>query len=316
TVFAISWRNPASAQRDLGMDDYRRLGIMAALDAVAAICPGRKVQACGYCLGGTLLAIAAASMAQRGDDRLATITLLAAQVDFTDAGELMLFINEGQIAYLEDVMWEQGYLDTRQMAGAFQLLRSNDLIWSRLITQYLLGERAPMTDMMAWNADATRMPYRMHSEYLRRLFLGNDLAEGRYQVNGQAVALSDIQVPLFVVGTRRDHVAPWRSVYKALLLANAPATFVLASGGHNVGIVSPPGTTLGSYQTADQPAGGHHLDPALFDANAATVPGSWWPAWTDWLGRHSGAEIVPPAIRPGTKLRPLDPAPGRYVLEP
>ena len=214
---------------------------MAALDAVSAIVPGRKIHATGYCLGGTLLSIAAAAMARAGDDRLATVTLLAAQTDFTEPGELALFIDHSQMHFLESMMWNRGYLSADQMAGAFQLLRTNDLIWSRLVHDYLMGERTPMNDLMAWNADSTRMPYRMHAEYLQRLYLDNELAAGRFMVDGRPAAIQNIRAPMFVVGTERDHVAPWRSVYKIHYLTDTDVTFVLTSGGHNAGIVSEPG---------------------------------------------------------------------------
>ncbi len=317
TVFMISWRNPTAEQRDLGMDDYRRLGIAAALKAIGAICPDRPVHACGYCLGGTLLAIAAAAMARDSDDRLKTVTLFAAETDFTEAGELTLFLGNSQVAYLEDIMWEQGYLDTRQMSGAFQLLRSNDLVWSQGVRQYLKGERIGMSDLMAWNADATRMPYRMHSEYLRRLFLENELAEGQYRVEGRPIALADIRTPIFTVATRADHVAPWQSVYKIHLLTEAPLTFVLTSGGHNAGIVSEPGHPGRTYQMAQHPLAARYVDPETWAAATPVTEGSWWPAWVAWLEEHSSAVTGPPAVGAPERGYPaLADAPGRYVLDP
>ena len=310
TVFMLSWKNPVPADRDLSMDHYRRLGVMAALDAIGKIVPAQKVHAAGYCLGGTLLAIAAAKMARDADERLATISLLAAQVDFEEAGELTLFIDDSQVSLLEDMMSAQGYLDTRQMAGAFQLLRSNDLIWSRRVKEYLMGARAPLTDLMAWNADSTRMPYAMHSEYLRSLFLRNDLTAGRYGVEGRPVALSDIDAPLFAVGTTRDHVAPWRSVYKVDLYTHVDTTFLLTSGGHNAGIVSEPGHTGRSFQVATRGRDEPHMDAEAWHAQTPRREGSWWPAWQGWLAQHSGAPAALPALGAA-----LGDAPGEYVLQ-
>jgi polyhydroxyalkanoate synthase len=310
TVFMLSWKNPTPQDRDLAMDHYRRLGVMAALDAIGRIVPDRKVHAAGYCLGGTLLAIASAQMARDADDRLATISLLAAQVDFEEAGELTLFIDDSQVSLLEDMMSAQGYLDTRQMAGAFQLLHSNDLIWSKRVREYLLGARPPMTDLMAWNADATRMPYTMHSEYLRHLFLRNDLTAGRYEVDGRPVALTDIHAPLFAVGTTRDHVAPWRSVYKVNLFTDAAVTFLLTTGGHNAGIVSEPGHAGRSYQVMARMHDEPYVDPDAWMAQAPRHQGSWWPEWQLWLARHSSAPAAPPAMG-----KALGEAPGEYVLQ-
>jgi polyhydroxyalkanoate synthase len=228
----------------------------------------------------------------------------------------MLFLNETEVAFLEDQMWEQGYLDRTQMAGAFQMLRSNDLIWSRIVHEYLLGRRQEINDLMAWNADGTRLPYRMHSEYLRRLFLGNDLAQGRFEVNGRPITISDIRVPVFAVGTARDHVAPWRSVYKIHLLTDTDVTFVLTAGGHNAGIVSEPGHPERSYQIATKREGDIHVD---LDSWAAATPrqdGSWWPEWSAWLQQHSSAPIPPPPMgAPAAGYPPLEDAPGRYVLQ-
>jgi polyhydroxyalkanoate synthase subunit PhaC len=317
TVFMISWKNPSEEDRDLGMEDYRTQGVLAALDTVNAQLPGGGIHAVGYCLGGTLLSIAAAAMARDGDRRLKSLTLLAAQIDFTEAGELMLFIDESEIAFLEDMMWNQGFLDSQQMAGAFQLLRSNDLIWSHVVRSYLMGEREPMTDLMAWNADTTRMPFRMHCEYLRRLFLDNDLAEGRFTAAGHPVALSDIRVPIFAVGTVRDHVAPWRSTHKIHLLTDAEVTYVLTTGGHNAGIVSEIGHDRRSYQVMTRPAEGHYVDPDTWLAAAPRKDGSWWPEWAAWLNGYSGAPVdqVHSNVR-GSGPASLGPAPGTYVLRP
>ena len=315
-VFMISWKNPGPEDRDLGMNDYRTLGPMAALDALGAVVPDQKVHAVGYCLGGTLLAIAAAAMARDGDDRLKSLTMFAAQTDFTEAGELMLFINEGQLAFLEDMMWEQGFLDSRQMAGVFQMLRSNDLVWSRVVREYLIGERQPMTDLMAWNADATRMPYRMHSEYLRRLFLDNDLAEGRFEVADKPVALTDIRVPIFAVGTERDHVAPWRSTYKIHLSTDTEVTYLLTTGGHNVGIVSEPDGHVRSFRVMTKKASDHYVDPATWLVQASQKQGSWWPEWAAWLDTRSGEPIAPPSIGAVDEgPAPLGDAPGNYVFQ-
>jgi polyhydroxyalkanoate synthase len=316
TVFMVSWKNPGPDDRDLSMEDYRKLGVMAALDAVSAIVPERRVHAVGYCIGGTMLAIVAAAMARDGDRRLASTSFFAAQTDFTEAGELMLFIDESQLAFLEDVMWEQGFLDSRQMAGAFQLLRSNDLVWSRGMRSYLLGEREPMTDLMAWNVDATRMPYRMHAEYLRSMFLQNDLAEGRFVAGGRPVALKDIDVPLFAVGTERDHVAPWHSVYKFHLLTDTEVTFLLTSGGHNAGIVSEPGHRGRRYRVATRKSDHAYIDPEVWAVDTPVREGSWWPEWAAWLARHSGTLVPPPGMgAPAAGFAPLCDAPGIYVLQ-
>lgn len=318
TVFMISWKNPTSEDRDLGMEDYRQLGVMAAIDAVSSIVPKRKIHTAGYCLGGTLLTIAAGAMARDGDHRLASMTLFAAQADFTEAGELMLFINESEISFIENMMWDRGYLDTYQMAGAFQILRSNDLVWSRVVREYLLGGRAPMNDLMAWNADATRMPYRMHSEYLRRLFLNNDLASGRFQVDGRPVwvTVGGDPVPRFLVGTTADHVAPWRSVYKMHLAPTSEITFVLASGGHNAGIVSEPGRPGRTYQIRVQKPEDQYIDPDHWQAETPVREGSWWPEWQSWLARYSSEKVAPPSMgTAGGKYRVRRDAPGIYVRE-
>ena len=248
-------------------------------------------------------------MARSGDKRLKSLTLLASELDFSEPGELGLFIDESQLAYLDDLMSQKGYLDGKQMAGAFAMLNSRDLVWSRMAHEYLMGRSLPVGDLSAWNADATRMPYRQHREYLHSLYLHNDLAEGRYRVDGTPVVLADIRVPVFAVGTQKDTVSPWRSVFKIHLLTDTELTFCLCSGGHNVGIVNPPGPGVKrSYQIGVRTPGSRYIDPASWSATMSTSDGSWWTAWQAWLVARSGRRGTPPALDTA-----LEDAPGRYV---
>jgi len=315
TVFMISWKNPDAKDRDLCMDDYRKLGVLAALDAIQAVVPRSKVHAVGYCVGGTLLAIAAAAMARDGDDRLKSITLFAAQTDFTQPGELSLFINESTLHWLDAQMAKSGFLTAGQMAGTFGALRAHDLVWGPLLRRYWLGERDRGIDIMAWNADTTRMPFRMHSDYLRQLYLHNDLAEGRYQVDGQAISVGDIRLPLFVVGTVTDHVAPWQSVYKIRKLKPmGDTTFVLTSGGHNAGIVSEPGRPRRNFRLGSWSEQTPYSAPEQWAAQAGSHEGSWWPAWGEWLARQSGKDAAPPQMgADAAGFAPLCDAPGSYI---
>ena len=316
TVFMISWLNPGPSERDIGLDDYRH-AVMAALDAIESALPRTKIHLAGYCLGGTMAAIAAATMARDEDRRLQSLTLIAAQTDFSEAGELMLFVDESQVTFLEDMMWTQGVLKGRQMSGAFQMLRSNELVWSRLIQDYVLGERGKVFDIQAWSEDLTRMPYRMHSQYLRGLFLENRLTSGRFAVEGKVIALKDIEAPMFVVGTESDHIAPWRSVYKAHLFTDIEMTFVLTNGGHNGGVVSPPGHGKRHYRLGVRKPPDQYVDPDAWFARTAVQDGTWWGAWADWLGSQSSGNFVPARddrVAAG-QLVPLGPAPGTFVLQ-
>ncbi len=255
-------------------------------------------------------------MAANDDNRLKTMTLFAAQTDFQEAGELLLFIDETQLTYLEDIMWEKGYLDGSQMAGAFSMLHSIDLIWSRVVRDYLLGQRQPLNDLMAWDSDTTRMPYAMHTEYLRDLFLNNDLVEGRFKVFSEAINLSDINVPIFVVSTLKDHVAPWKSVYKIHYFTDTSITYVLTNAGHNTGIVNEPDQPGRSYQILTHQKGEKHLSAEVWQEKAPHFDGSWWPEWEQWITKQSGNQVKPPKIGNSAKgLDVLCDAPGTYVLQ-
>ncbi|CZG14073.1 Poly-beta-hydroxybutyrate polymerase [Legionella pneumophila] len=293
------------------MDDYYRQGAMAAFDVVSTLFPETKINLMGYCLGGTLAMITAAAMGRDKDERLNSLTLLAAQGDFTEAGGLMLFVTESQVDFLKSMMREQGYLDTKQIAGSFQMLRAYDLIWSKMVQDYMHGMWRGMIDLTAWNADATRMPYKMHSEYLEKLFLRNDFAEGRYTVEGKPVAAENIELPVFAVSTEKDHVAPWQSVYKIHLMTEGDVTFVLTGGGHNAGIISEPDHPGCSYRVHEQKQGKAYLNPESWLAMAERREGSWWREWHEWLVQQNAKKrIASPIMNPS-----LPEAPGTYVLQ-
>jgi polyhydroxyalkanoate synthase len=316
TVFMISWRNPTAQDRELGMDDYLRLGVRAALDAITAIVPAQRVHAVGYCIGGTLLSIAAAALAAEGDQRLASVTLLAAQTDFSAPGELSLFITPSQLEALDALMQRDGVLASERMGAAFALLRSSDLIWDPAINTYVRGERTRLNDLMAWNADGTRMPCRMHSEYLNRLYLHNELATGNFTIAGQSVDLRRITLPMYVVGTETDHVAPWPSALKTRALTrSADFTFLLTSGGHNAGIVSGPVHPKRRHRVYQWTDATSTMDASEYQQAAQLHSGSWWPNWQGWLAaRSSGARQAPPPMgNSAAGFPPLCDAPGGYV---
>jgi polyhydroxyalkanoate synthase subunit PhaC len=319
TVFMISWKNPNAADRELGLDDYLQLGFLDALAEVRRLIPQRKVHAVGYCIGGTLLAIAAAALAQAGDKSFASLTMLAAQTDFSEPGELSVFITPSQIAMLEAMMAKSGVLESERMGTAFSLLRSRDLLWTPAVNQYMRGERPKLNDLMAWNADGTRMPWRMHSEYLERLYLKNELARGEFTVKGERIDLSALRAPMFVVGTETDHVAPWRSVYKARdLTRSSDYTFLLTSGGHNAGVVSGPVHPRRRHRMLTWSNATATLSPDAWMKSAPLLEGSWWPAWQRWLVEHSTPKRQPARPLPaaaGATRSALEDAPGRYVRE-
>jgi polyhydroxyalkanoate synthase len=326
TVFMISWRNPDADDRHLGMDDYLQTGVMDAMRAVRHIADAPKIHTMGYCLGGTFLAIVAALLGSKEflkqeaqADRkkiqplpeLASVTLLAAQTDFSEAGELDIFIDDDQLNTLREQIARTGYLSGRQMAASFRFLHARDLIWSRNTRRYLMGQEESGNDLMSWNADTTRLPERMHSEYLNTLFLNDDLVEGHLKVAGNPVALINLKMPLMVVGTERDHVSPWKSVYKIHLYTDTDTTFILASGGHNAGIVSEPGHPKRNYQIHRMQQGHDWIDTDEWQATAARHDGSWWEAWSAWLQNESSTQISARAIN---KKSIVCDAPGEYVM--
>jgi polyhydroxyalkanoate synthase len=311
TVFVISWVNPDEKLTNLVFEDYMKLGPLAAFDAIEKATGEKKVSAIGYCIGGTLMATTLAYMAARGDDRIVACTFFTAQVDFTEPGELGVFIDEDQLAGVEEVMSKKGYLDGTEMATTFNMLRANDLIWSFVVNNYLMGKDPFPFDLLFWNADATRMPAAMHIYYLRNMYQRNLLAKpGGLVIDNVPIDLGKITIPAYLQSGKDDHIAPAKSVYKATQLFSGPVRFMLAGSGHIAGVVNPPAAKKYQHwlnETAKNP-------PTLEEwrAGATEYPGSWWNDWDKWLSEKSGPKV--PARVPGSGGLPaIEDAPGSYV---
>jgi len=308
TVFVISWVNPDERLAAKTFADYMREGTVAALDAIEQATGEREANVIGYCLCGTLLACTLAYMAAKRDNRIKAATFFVTMVDFAEAGELSVFIDEEQLSALEERMNAKGYLEGRDMATSFNMLRANDLIWSFVVNNYLLGKSPFPFDLLYWNADSTRMPAAMHSFYLRNMYQENLLAKpGGITLDGVPIDLGKVKTPAFILSTREDHIAPWRSTYAATRLYKGPVKFVLSASGHIAGVVSPPGSKYGHWENGKNPP---TADEWL--ASAIQHPDSWWPLWGRWVAKYAGGKV--PARQPGDgKLKPIENAPGSYV---
>jgi len=309
TVFCISWVNPDAHLAQKGFEDYVRQGPLAALDAIKEAIGEDKVHTVGYCVGGTLLAVTLAAMAARGDDRIASATLFAAQVDFTHAGDLKVFVDEEQVEMLEEKMAERGYLDSKAMATVFNLLRSNDLLWPYVVNNYLKGKAPFPFDLLYWNSDATRMPAANHSFYLRNCYLDNNLSKGKVMLGNTPINLKAIKVPVYNLATREDHIAPAKSVLLGSKFFGGPVRFVLSGSGHIAGVINPPDKKKYQFWTGPKP---RNADVNGWLAKAKEHPGSWWPDWLVWLVKQNPTEV--PARIPGEgPLKAIEDAPGSYV---
>jgi len=309
TVFVISWVNPDEKLAEKGFEAYMQEGYLAALDAIEQATGEREVNAIGYCLGGTLLASTLAYMAVKGDNRIKTATFFVTMMDFTEAGELGVFIDEEQLNALEDKMNKRGYLEGSEMASTFNMLRANDLIWSFVVNNYLMGNDPFPFDLLYWNADSTRMPAKMHSFYLRKMYQENLLAQpGGITLSGVPIDLGKIKVPAYFLSTREDHIAPWKSTYRGTQLLGGTKRFVLAASGHIAGVVNPPeGGKYNHWINEELPP-----DPEAWFAGATELAGSWWPDWHRWVLSHGKAQVA--ARVPGEgKLPAIEDAPGSYV---
>ncbi|MFY9881567.1 MAG: class I poly(R)-hydroxyalkanoic acid synthase [Pseudolabrys sp.] len=309
TVFVLSWVNPDARLAKKSFEEYMREGAITALDVVAKVTGEKQVHAIGYCVGGTLLSITLAYLAAKKQSRVKSATLFAAQVDFSFAGDLLVFVDEERIKQLEAHMKEQGYLEASRMANTFNMLRSNDLIWPYIVNNYMRGKKPMPFDILYWNSDATRMPAGNHSFYLRNCYLDNKLSKGEMEIGGTKLDLKKVKVPVYNLATREDHIAPAKSVLFGSQFFGGPVKYVLAGSGHIAGVVNPPGKAKYQYWTGGKPAGSN-VDDWL--KRATEHPGSWWPDWLKWLKSHD-AKTAPARKIGGGKLKPTEDAPGSYV---
>ena len=309
TVFVVSWVNPTAKLAAKSFEEYMREGVIAALDAVEAATGEKRVNAIGYCVGGTLLSITLAYLAAKKQNRVKSATLFAAQVDFKHAGDLMVFVDEERVKQLESHMKEQGYLEASRMANTFNMLRSNDLIWPYIVNNYMRGKTPLPFDILFWNSDATRMPAANHSFYLRNCYLDNKLTQGEMTIAGVKLDLHKVTVPVYNLATREDHIAPAKSVLTGSQFFGGPVKYVLAGSGHIAGVINPPDKPKYQYWTGDKPSGS---SVETWLKNATEHAGSWWPDWVDWL-REQGAEKVPARKIGAGKLKAIEDAPGSYV---
>lgn len=309
TVFCISWVNPDESLAQKTFEDYMLEGPLAAIEVIEKATGEKDVNAIGYCLGGTLLSVTLAYLAEKKKNLIHSATFIATLTDFSEPGELGVFIDEEQVSLLEEKMSEQGYLDGKEMAATFNLLRANDLIWSFVVNNYLLGKDPFPFDLLYWNEDATRMPAAMHSFYLRKMYLENLLAvPGGITLDGVEIDLAKIETPVFMVSAKEDHIAPWRSTYLAVDLFNGPIHFVLTAAGHVAGVVNPPASSRYAYWTNSRRA----KHPETWYKNAKKHDGSWWDDWARWLHKHQGAQVT--ARKPGSgRTKAIEDAPGSYV---
>ena len=308
TVFVISWVNPDENLSGQTFEDYMNEGPLAALDAMAAATGEKEANVIGYCLGGTLLSATLAYMTAKRDRRIKSATFFVTMVDFAEAGDLSVFIDEEQLTALEERMSKKGYLEARDMHQTFNMLRANDLIWSFVVNNYLLGKQPFPFDLLYWNADSTRMPAAMHSFYLRKMYQQNLLSKpGGISLDGVKIDLRKIKTPAFILSTREDHIAPWRSTYAATQLYSGPVKFVLSASGHIAGVVNPPGSKYGHWTNEKNPP-----SPDEWLATAEKHESSWWPMWEEWISPYAGDDV--PARQPGDgQLKPIEDAPGSYV---